>query len=178
MVANKQHPFRKRWGQNFLADPNLIRKIVRTIDLRKTDSILEIGPGEGVLTEKVLPVVNEMAAVEIDPKLINYLRDREDLSRCHLIHKDILWQSLDELPISSPIKVIGNIPYNITSPILFWLIEQRSFIKEAFFMVQKEMADRLTGSVGTKSYGRLTVMVGAFLNVQNCFTIPPEVFPK
>ncbi len=176
MVANKQHPFRKRWGQNFLADPNLIRKIVRTIDLRKTDSILEIGPGEGVLTEKVLPVVNEMAAVEIDPKLINYLREREDLSRCHLIHKDILWQSLDELPISSPIKVIGNIPYNITSPILFWLIEQRSFIKEAFFMVQKEMADRLTGSVGTKSYGRLTVMVGAFLNVQNCFTIPPEVF--
>jgi 16S rRNA (adenine1518-N6/adenine1519-N6)-dimethyltransferase len=88
-------------------------------------------------------------------------------------------QKLNSLPIPTPIKIIGNIPYNITSPILFWLIEQRAHWTAAFIMVQKEMADRLTGEVGTKSYGRLTVMIGAFLNVETLFTIPPDVFiPK
>jgi len=120
-----------------------------------------------------------MAAIEIDPKLIKYLNGRDDLQDCHFIHKDVLMQKLNSLPIPTPIKIIGNIPYNITSPILFWLIEQRAHWTAAFIMVQKEMADRLTGEVGTKSYGRLTVMIGAFLNVETRFTIPPDVFiPK
>ena len=179
MTNNTQHTFRKKWGQNFLADTNLLRKIVRTINPTADDAILEIGPGEGALTERVLPLVKYMAAIEIDPKLIKYLNGRDDLQDCHFIHKDVLWQKLDNLPVPTPIKIIGNIPYNITSPILFWLIEQRAHWTEAFFMVQKEMADRLTGEVGTKSYGRLTVMIGAFLNVKTCFTIPPDVFiPK
>ena len=179
MTNNTQHTFRKKWGQNFLADTNLLRKIVRTINPTADDAILEIGPGEGALTERVLPLVKYMAAIEIDPKLIKYLNGRDDLQDCHFIHKDVLMQKLNSLPIPTPIKIIGNIPYNITSPILFWLIEQRAHWTEAFFMVQKEMADRLTGEVGTKSYGRLTVMIGAFLNVKTCFTIPPDVFiPK
>ena len=179
MTNNTHHTFRKKWGQNFLADTNLLRKIVRTINPTADDTILEIGPGEGALTEHVLPLVKYMAAIEIDPKLIKYLNGRDDLQDCHFIHKDVLWQKLDNLPVPTPIKIIGNIPYNITSPILFWLIEQRAHWTEAFFMVQKEMADRLTGEVGTKSYGRLTVMIGAFLNVKTCFTIPPDVFiPK
>ncbi|HIB61087.1 MAG TPA: 16S rRNA (adenine(1518)-N(6)/adenine(1519)-N(6))-dimethyltransferase RsmA [Candidatus Marinimicrobia bacterium] len=179
MTNNTHHTFRKKWGQNFLADTNLLRKIVRTINPTADDTILEIGPGEGALTEHVLPLVKYMAAIEIDPKLIKYLNGRDDLQDCHFIHKDVLWQKLDNLPIPTPIKIIGNIPYNITSPILFWLIEQRAHWTAAFIMVQKEMADRLTGEVGTKSYGRLTVMIGAFLNVKTCFTIPPDVFiPK
>ena len=179
MTNNTLHTFRKKWGQNFLADTNLLRKIVRTINPTADDTILEIGPGEGALTEHVLPLVKYMAAIEIDPKLIKYLNGRDDLQDCHFIHKDVLWQKLDNLPIPTPIKIIGNIPYNITSPILFWLIEQRAHWTAAFIMVQKEMADRLTGEVGTKSYGRLTVMIGAFLNVKTCFTIPPDVFiPK
>ena len=179
MTNNTHHTFRKKWGQNFLADTNLLRKIVRTINPTADDTILEIGPGEGALTEHVLPLVKYMAAIEIDPKLIKYLNGRDDLQDCHFIHDDVLWQKLDNLPVPTPIKIIGNIPYNITSPILFWLIEQRAHWTEAFFMVQKEMADRLTGEVGTKSYGRLTVMIGAFLNVKTCFTIPPDVFiPK
>ena len=179
-VAKKtQHTFRKKWGQNFLTDTNLLQKIVRTIDPKLDDSVLEIGPGEGALTEKILPLVKHLAAIEIDPKLIEYLNGRDDLQNCHFIHKDVLWQELSELPIPTPIKIIGNIPYNITSPILFWLIEQRSNWNEAYFMVQKEMADRLTGKLGTKAYGRLTVMIGAFLKVETCFTIPPDVFiPK
>jgi len=179
VTNNTLHTFRKKWGQNFLADTNLLRKIVRTINPTADDTILEIGPGEGALTEHVLPLVKYMAAIEIDPKLIKYLNGRDDLQDCHFIHKDVLWQKLDNLPIPTPIKIIGNIPYNITSPILFWLIEQRAHWTAAFLMVQKEMAERLTGEVGTKSYGRLTVMIGAFLNVKTCFTIPPDVFiPK
>ena len=179
MTNNTHHTFRKKWGQNFLADTNLLRKIVRTINPTADDTILEIGPGEGALTEHVLPLVKYMVAIEIDPKLIKYLNGRDDLQDCHFIHKDVLWQKLDNLPVPTPIKIIGNIPYNITSPILFWLIEQRAHWTAAFIMVQKEMADRLTGEVGTKSYGRLTVMIGAFLNVKTCFTIPPDVFiPK
>ena len=179
MTNNTLHTFRKKWGQNFLADTNLLRKIVRTINPTADDTILEIGPGEGALTEHILPLVKYMAAIEIDPKLIKYLNGRDDLQDCHFIHKDVLCQKLDNLPIPTPIKIIGNIPYNITSPILFWLIEQRAHWTAAFLMVQKEMAERLTGEVGTKSYGRLTVMIGAFLNVKTCFTIPPDVFiPK
>ena len=179
MVKKTQHTFRKKWGQNFLTDTNLLRKIVKTIDPKPDDSVLEIGPGEGALTEIILPLVNHLAAIEIDPKLIEYLNNREDLRDCHFIHKDVLLQELSELPIPAPIKIIGNIPYNITSPILFWLIEQRSNWNEAYFMVQKEMADRLTGEVGTKAYGRLTVMIGAFLELETCFSIPPDVFiPK
>ncbi len=179
MAVKSRHTFRRKWGQNFLADTNLLRKIVSTINPVAADSILEIGPGEGALTERILPLVKHMAAIEIDPKLIEYLHGRIDLQACQFIHKDVLSQELHELSIPTPVKVIGNIPYNITSPILFWLIEQRAYWTEAFFMVQKEMADRLTGSVGTKAYGRLTVMVGAFLHVETCFIIPPDVFiPK
>lgn len=179
MTQSTHHTFRKKWGQNFLVDTNLLRKIVRTINPQDNDSILEIGPGEGALTEHVLPLVKHMAAIEIDPKLIKYLQNRDDLKDCHFIHKDVLSQELADLSIPTPVKVIGNIPYNITSPILFWLIEQRKHWSEAFFMIQKEVAERLASNAGSKSYGRLTVMIGAFLDVKICFTIPPDVFiPK
>lgn len=171
-----KHYAKKKWGQNFLIDPNLLRKIVRTIDPVETDAILEIGPGEGVLTERIVKLVDEMAIIEIDPILVEHLRSLDSIKNCHIIHGDVLWQELDTLPIKKPINVIGNIPYNITSPILFWLIEQREYWTEAYLMVQKEMAVRLTGQIGTKSYGRLTVMTGAFLDIKKCFNIPPEVF--
>ena len=87
--------------------------------------------------------------------------------------------NIRDLPITNPVRVIGNIPYNITSPIIFWLIEQLDYWDDAFVMTQKEVAQRLTAKVGTKAYGRLTVVVGAYLNVDYMFTIPPNVFiPK
>ncbi len=176
MTPKTQHSFRKKWGQHFLTDTNLLRKVVRLINPEENDIILEIGPGQGALTERILPYVRHMAAIEIDPKLIIYLQGRRDLQDCHFIHRDVLQQQLDELPVPPPNKVIGNIPYNITSPILFWLIEQRVSWTTAFLMVQKEIADRLTSTVGAKSNSRLRVMVGAFLKVQHCFTVPPDVF--
>ena len=171
-----KHFAKKKWGQNFLIDPNLLRKIVSTINPTKNDNILEIGPGEGALTDLILPLVNTMAVIEIDPVLVEHLRDMESMKDVHVIHGDVLWQELNELPIEAPVKVVGNIPYNITSPILFWLIEQRDYWKEAYLMVQKEVGERLAANVGTKAYGRLTVMTGAFLDIEKCFNIPPEVF--
>ena len=179
-MSNKtDHPFRKKWGQNFLADRNLLDKIVRTIDPKKSDSILEIGPGEGALTELIYPVVKEMVAIEIDPMLIEHLKNRESLKGLNIVHGDVLLQDIENLPVKNLVRVIGNIPYNITSPIIFWLIEQLHFWDDAFIMMQKEVAERLSAVVGTKDYGRFTVVTGAYLNMEYCFTIPPDVFiPK
>ena len=179
MSKKIDHPFRKRWGQNFLVDRNLLEKIVRTIDPKKSDSILEIGPGEGALTELIYPLVKEMVAIEIDPMLIEHLKNRESLKGLNIVHGDVLLQDIEKLPVKNLVRVIGNIPYNITSPIIFWLIEQLHFWDDAFIMMQKEVAERLSAVVGTKAYGRFTVVVGAYLNMEYCFTIPPDVFiPK
>jgi 16S rRNA (adenine1518-N6/adenine1519-N6)-dimethyltransferase len=179
MSKKTDHPFRKKWGQNFLADRNLLDKIVRTIDPKKSDSILEIGPGEGALTELIYPIVKEMVAIEIDPMLIEHLKNRESLKGLNIVHGDVLLQDIENLPVKNLVRVIGNIPYNITSPIIFWLIEQLHFWDDAFIMMQKEVAERLSAVVGTKAYGRFTVVTGAYLNMEYCFTIPPDVFiPK
>ena len=179
MSKKIDHPFRKKWGQNFLADRNLLEKIVRTIDPKKSDSILEIGPGEGALTELIFPKVKEMVAIEIDPMLIEHLKNRESLKGLNIVHGDVLLQDIENLPVKNLVRVIGNITYNITSPIIFWLIEQLHFWDDAFIMMQKELAERLSAVVGTKAYGRFTVVTGAYLNMEYCFTIPPDVFiPK
>jgi len=159
------HPFRKKWGQNFLVDNNLLDKIVSTVDPQLNDHILEIGPGEGVLSKKILPQVKEMLAIEIAPLLVDHLNKQKNLKELNVIQGDILVNNIRDLPITSPVRVIGNIPYNITSPIIFWLIEQLDYWDDAFVMVQKEVAQRLTAKVSTKAYGRLTVVVGAYLNV-------------
>ena len=176
MSKKIDHPFRKKWGQNFLADRNLLDKIVRTIDPKKSDSILEIGPGEGALTELIYPIVKEMVAIEIDPMLIEHLKNRESLKGLNIVHGDVLLQDIENLPVNNLVRVIGNIPYNITSPIIFWLIEQLHFWDDAFIMMQKEVGERLTASVGTKEYSRISVVVGVYLNIEMCLKVPPEVF--
>ena len=174
-----KHPFRKKWGQNFLVDNNLLKKIAHTINPKPDNCILEIGPGEGALTEKIFPEVKEMIGVEIDPLLIDKLKNHELLKNLNVIKGDVLFYDINELPITNPVRVIGNIPYNITTPIIFWLIEQLDYWEDAFLMVQKEVANRLVAKVSTKSYGRLTVMVGAYINIKSKFIIPPDVFiPK
>ena len=178
-MKNKTHPFRRKWGQNFLSDSNLIDRIVRILNLKKNDSILEIGPGDGLLTEKIFSKVKEMAIVEIDPLLVKHLSIRSDLAGINIIHGDILMQDIDEIPIKNPVRVIGNIPYNITSSIIFWLIEQLDYWEDVHIMLQKEVADRLVAKVGTKQYSRLTVIVGVYINIELCFKIAPDVFyPK
>ena len=175
-MKSKNHTFRKKWGKNFLTDNNLLDKIARTIAPQSKDNFLEIGPGEGALTERIYPFVNQMAAIEIDPLLIKFLKSHPTLQNLLLIHGDILLQDIEEIPIKNPVRIVGNIPYNITSPIIFWLIEQFHFWEDAFIMMQKEVAQRLTAQVGTKEYSRISVVVGAYLNMEMCFKISPEVF--
>ena len=178
-MKNKLHPFRKKWGQNFIADTNLLDRIVRTLELDKNNSILEIGPGDGLLTKKIFSRVKEMAVVEIDPLLVKHLSIRSDFDGLEIVHGDILGQDIENLTVSNPVRIIGNIPYNITSSIIFWLIEQLDYWEDAHIMLQKEVADRLVAKVGTKQYGRLTIVVGVYLDVKLCFKIPPDVFyPK
>jgi len=179
LINKETHSFRKKWGQNFLIDPNIVKKIYRTIGPIDSDNILEIGPGEGVLTKIILPEVNKMVSIEIDPVLVNKLNNSNRLKKLKVVKKDILKTNIYDLDIDNPVRVIGNIPYNITSQIIFWLIEQLDYWSDAFIMVQKEVAHRLIAKVGTKEYSRLTVVVGAYLDVDYCFTIPPTVFiPK
>ena len=173
------HPFRKKWGQNFLMDINLLEKIVRTIEPKSDDKFLEIGPGEGALTDRIFPKVDSLVTIEIDPLLIKLLKAKSNLKGVEVVHGDILNQNIDELPINNPVRIFGNIPYNITSQIIFWLIEQLDFWSDTHIMMQREVAERLCAKVGTKSYGRLTVVVGAYLDIKYCFTIKPDVFiPK
>ena len=178
-MKKNSHPFRKKWGQNFLTDSNLLDRIVRTVEPQENDNFLEIGPGDGSLTELIFPKVKKMVVVEIDPLLIKHLSIRSDLDGLHIIHGDILIQDIEDLPIEEPVRIIGNIPYNITSSIIFWLIEQLDFWDDAFIMMQKEVAQRLTANIGTKEYSRISVVVGAYLDMEMCFKIPPDVFiPK
>ena len=178
-MSRSFHPFRKKWGQNFLNDSNLLNKIVSTINPSSTDVFFEIGAGDGALTEKIFPHVNKMLAVEIDPLLIKKLNQNKKLSGLTVINSDILNLSLSDLNIKDPIKIIGNIPYNITSSIIFWLIEHLDFWEEAYIMMQREVADRLVADVGTKAYGRITVVTSAYLKKEISLNIPPEVFfPK
>ena len=159
-----------------MVDPNIVKKIYQTINPKTTDNIIEIGPGEGALTQIILPKVNDMISIEIDPLLIDKLSNSVMLKNLKIVHEDILKTNIYDLEIDNPARVIGNIPYNITSQIIFWLIEQLDYWSDAFIMVQKEVAHRLVAEAGTKEYGRLTVVVGAYLDVEYCFTIPPTVF--
>jgi len=178
-LKKNAHPFRKKWGQNFLTDSNLLNRIVRTVEPQEDDNFLEIGPGDGSLTELIFPKVKQMVVVEIDPLLIKHLSVRSDLEGLNIIHGDILLQDIEDLPIQEPVRIVGNIPYNITSRIIFWLIEQLDFWDDAFIMMQKEVAQRLTANIGTKEYSRISIVVGAYLNMELCFKIPPDVFiPK
>ena len=176
MTEKLKHSFIKKWGQNFLVDQNIIKKIHHKIGPTRIDNIIEIGPGDGALTQVLLPDVKDMISVEVDPLLIDKLYDNKSLSSLKIIHDDILKTNINDLDIVNPVRIVGNIPYNITSQIIFWLIEQLDFWEDAFIMVQKEVAQRLVAKASTKEYGRLTVVVGAYLDVEYCFSIPPTVF--
>lgn len=175
-----KHPPRKKWGQHFLTDTNLLHKLVRIIDLQPEDQILEIGPGGGALTELMAPKVKKYVGVEIDKDLYQILTSDDFLKDYTFINDDFLKLDLSALPFDDGlIRVIGNIPYNITSPIIFKLFESNVTWQDIHIMVQKEVAERLIAKPGTKVYGRLSVMVQVLVDVKQELVIPPEVFvPK
>ena len=169
---------KKRFGQNFLQDENILNKIVKEINPKQDDHIIEIGPGYGALTQKLLSATENLAAIEIDDELAKDLKEK--FPQLKLINEDFLETDLAILTSKGKrLRIIGNIPYNITSPILFKLIENNKLVKDAVFMVQLEVAKRMTADRGTKDYGILAVVLKYFAETELCFKISPNVFyPK
>jgi 16S rRNA (adenine1518-N6/adenine1519-N6)-dimethyltransferase len=169
---------KKRFGQNFLQDENILNKIVKEINPQQEDTIIEIGPGYGALTKKLISATKNLTAVEIDNDLAKNLNEK--FPQLRLINEDFLEISLSELASKEEkVRIVGNIPYNITSPILFKLIKNNALVKDAVFMVQLEVAKRMTADKGTKDYAILAVVLKYFTDTQLCFKISPNVFyPK
>ncbi|MDA3861599.1 MAG: 16S rRNA (adenine(1518)-N(6)/adenine(1519)-N(6))-dimethyltransferase RsmA, partial [Melioribacteraceae bacterium] len=167
----------KRFGQNYLTDRNTILKIIEKFNPKKDDSIIEIGPGRGALTNELSTHTKNLTAIEIDDRVIESLSTQ--LPNVNFINQDFLKINFDQFNIQKKIRVIGNIPYNITSPILFKLIENRTLFSDALIMVQYEVAKRMVSEPNTKDYGILGVILNYFATVNLEFKIPPTVFkPK
>lgn len=172
------HTPRKRFGQNFLQSPGIIDKIIRAFNPRPNDLVVEIGPGQGALTMALLKHLNALTAIEIDRNLQLALERLPDASnKLTLINNDAL--NIDFNQFQSPLRIIGNLPYNISTPLIFHLLQFDNRIHDMLFMLQKEVVERLAAQPGSKNYGRLAIMVQYCCNVEALFSVPPEVFfPK
>lgn len=165
-------------GQNFLVDPNIRRRIVDSLGAGPDDEVLEIGPGTGALTDILAEEVGRLIAVELDDRLVERLRERFDgVPSVEIIHANALEVDLAEVATDlEHLKVIGNIPYNITSPLIFWLLERPVRPERVVLMIQKEVADRILAQPGTKAYGALTVGVRAVAEVERLFNVGRGAF--
>lgn len=168
----------KKFGQNYLTDKNIINKIIDTFKPEADDTVVEIGPGTGALTKLLFDKVNQFTAVEIDKRVIEQLKN--EMPGLNIINEDFLEIDLSKFAGGkSKIRVIGNIPYNLTSSIIFKLIENRQYVHDALLMVQYEVAQRITAAKQTKDYGILSVLLNYFASAKLCFKISPNVFfPK
>lgn len=173
-----KHQARKRFGQHFLIDQGVLAAIVRAIAVRPGDHVVEIGPGLGALTQHLLDAIPEIDAVEIDRDLVAALARRWPASRLRLHEADALTFDYATLvgADGAPLRLVGNLPYNISSPLLFALLAWRDRIQDQHFMLQKEVIDRIVAAPGTAAYGRLSVMLQAAHHVECLFEVPPEAF--
>lgn len=173
----KHHP-RKRFGQHFLQDDSVIARIVAAINPQTEDHIVEIGPGLGVLTEALLTHVPEMDVVELDRDIIPKLAERCGAKGVLNIHAaDALRFDFSSLVKDNrPLRLVGNLPYNISTPLMFHLLESRHLIRDMHFMLQKEVVDRLAAKPGNKDYGRLSVIMQYYCLVESLFNVPPDAF--
>src|SRR5699024_4194774 len=163
---------------NFLTDPHVIDKIVRHIQPQPGDLMVEIGPGQGALTRPLLDQVEHLHAVELDRDLIALLQRHIHPRRLTLHESDVLKFDFSALSNTKhhDLRVVGNLPYNISTPIMFHLIEQLNVVKDMHFMLQKEMVTRLTAEPNSKHWGRLSVMVQYHCKAEYLFTVQPHAF--
>lgn len=177
---NKQyvHKARKRFGQNFLTDDHIIRAIIHAIHITGADHIVEIGPGQGALTNELLSNCATLDVIELDRDLTPPLLTRfgHD-SRFHLHQGDALKFNFTQLSQNNQrLRVVGNLPYNISTPLLFHLINSLNIIEDIHVMLQKEVVDRLAACPGSPNYGRLSVMVQYYCQVEALLDVPPSAF--
>ncbi len=174
-AAPLEHRARKRFGQNFLHDPWVIARIVDAIDPRPQQCIVEIGPGQAALTRALVERAGHITAVEIDRDLAAWLREQFAPDRLTLVEADALkldWTAL----ATQPLRLVGNLPYNISSPLLFRLAEIADRVVDQHFMLQKEVVDRMVAAPGSKTYGRLSVMLQVRYRMAKLFDVPRGAF--
>ena len=168
------HVPRRRFGQNFLADPHYVARIVAAVDPQPGDNVVEIGPGLAALTGDLVARAGHVTAIEIDRDLAARLRERFTPAQLTLHTADAL--AFDFATLGTGLRVVGNLPYNISSPLLFHLAAHDARIRDLHVMLQKEVVARMTAAPGTADYGRLTVMLQAKFRVGRLFVVPPGAF--
>lgn len=172
------HKARKRFGQNFLVDQNIINSIVRSINAKASDRLVEIGPGQGAITAQLIDACPQLQVIELDRDLIPILLAQFAKHPDFTIHQhDALKFDFSSLMLNEqPLRIVGNLPYNISTPLIFHLLSYQDRITDMHFMLQKEVVNRLVAKAGEKNYGRLSVMVQYYCQVEHLFAVPPECF--
>ena len=173
-----QHKARKRFGQNFLVDQHIINRIVRSLNASEDDNLIEIGPGQGALTKLVIDRCPSLQVIELDRDLIPMLLSQFAKYKDFKIHnQDALKFDYASLGSHSrPLRILGNLPYNISTPLMFHLLSYKGIVKDMHFMLQKEVVQRLAATPGDKLYGRLTVMMQYHCEVSHLFDVGPSSF--
>ena len=168
------HTPRKRFGQNFLVSPGVIRNIVAAIAPRRDDNLVEIGPGLAALTTPLLEAVERLHVVEIDRDLIARLREDFPADKLTIHEGDAL--AFDFASLGGGLRIVGNLPYNISTPLLFHLADYAAQVRDMHFMLQKEVVDRMVAAPGGGDYGRLSVMLQYRFDMERLFVVPPGAF--
>lgn len=164
---------RKRFGQNFLTDPGIIDRIHRGMGIKAEDHVIEIGPGRGALTSGLAASDCHLTLIEVDRDLAGQLT--LDYPGTELINQDVLKVEFQDLG-PGPVRVVGNLPYNISTPLLFKLLEYDGLFQDMHFMLQLEVVDRMIAVPSTKAYGRLSVMTQLYCHAEKLFEVPAEAF--
>ena len=169
---------RKRFGQHFLCDQEIISRIVQAIDPRPGQRIVEIGPGDGAITLPILRKAGKLTVIELDRDLVPRIKARcAEVGEVEIINADVLTVDLSQLSgDGEKLRVVGNLPYNISSPILFHCIDHLDAIADMHFMLQREVVDRMAAAPGSKVYGRLSVMLQLACRVEPLLPVPPHAF--
>lgn len=169
-----KHIAKKRFGQNFLTDQSIINSLVEAISPKADDLMVEIGPGLGALTKPLLRKLDLLHVVEVDRDIISWMQNEYSKNSIQIHNADAL--KFDFSSLGEHIRVVGNLPYNISTPILFHLLDNVSHITDMHFMLQKEVVERMVAEPSTPAYGRLSVMLQYSLQMEYLFTVPPEAF--
>lgn len=170
----RAHQARKRFGQNFLVDPGVIEAIVRAIHPAREERLVEIGPGLGALTVPLLERLNSLTVIELDRDLASRLRQRFSETQLTIVQADVL--TVDFAQFGSQLRIVGNLPYNISSPLLFTLVEYAEQIVDQHFMLQREVVERMVAEPGSGDYSRLSVMLQYRYAIEKIFDVAPEAF--
>jgi len=177
MVNPLTYRTKKRFGQHFLHDQQIINQIVNAVQVNDSQTLVEIGPGQGAITMPLLQKFKQLTAIELDRDLIDTLTQQSSrYGELKLINADILTIDFNTVFSGQSLSIVGNLPYNISTPLLFHLLDSSNMITSMTFMVQQEVANRITADVGHKNYGRLSIMMQYYCQSSYLFHVPPESF--